>query len=379
MTDYFTENKLFTPLQFGFRKNSSTEHALIAITDFITNNLSDKKVVTVVQLDLSKAFDKVDHHLLLLKLKWYGVDCQWFESYLTKRSHTTRVGESESKEAFPQSGVPQGSILGPLLFTIFINDLPNVLKYTFPVLYADDTHLCHASSIGNVQQMSYEVNEDLSAIQVWMDNNGMELNTRKCKVLIIYPKNLRDTKFVPDIHINGCKLDTCENIKSLGLIIDSNWTWKPHINDVCRQVNFKLYTLKQILSFCSFKNRKLLCSAHCISLIRYCSIIWGTSNKSELVNIDKCVQRCARAVYKKSKFESISDELTSLGWFVSDEMYKYAILMFVFLVLHDMCPDYFSNYVITKQTPYCTKYPNHITLSTILPIQKYAKCMQILE
>ena len=194
LTEYFDNHNLFSPSQFGFRKRSSTEHALIDISHFIRDKITDKEEVIIVQLDLTKAFDKVNHVLLLEKLEWYGVDPTWFKSYLEDRTHQTKIENCLSGPQYSKSGVPQGSILGPLLFTIFINDMPLVLKHTIPILYADDSHLCHSAPSTDLRKMCDEINEDLQNISLWMKNNGMMLNAKKCKYIRISPS--ASTKYI---------------------------------------------------------------------------------------------------------------------------------------------------------------------------------------
>jgi len=372
LTDYFDKHNLLTPYQFGFRKQSSSEHALLAISDFIYQERCNKRITVIVQLDLSKAFDKVNHSLLVKKLEWYGVDSTWFSSYLANRSHITKYNDEHSKCAFPNSGVPQGSILGPVLFTIFINDLPNIVKHCLPILYADDSHLCFSCLPENFDQMHKEINDDLSEVSKWMNRNGMCLNPQKCKFIVIYPKSRKIIRRKLELYIDGQLLLESQQIKSLGVLIDNEATWASHINDICRRVNYRLNTIKQIIPYCTPDNSKISISSLCISLLRYCASIWGAANKKDLNNVDKCVRRCALALCRKNKYDPNLEDITSLGWFVSENMFKYSICLFVYLILHELCPNYFMNYVYYKNSSYSNRFPNHICIPMSIPIIMYS-------
>jgi len=127
------------------------------------------------------------------------------------------------------------------------------------------------------------------------------------------------------------------------------------------RANYRLLSLRPILRHTSTHNSNMLVNAFVISIIRYCSIIWGSANKSETKNIDKVLRRCARTVFKKSKFDPIDDEITSLGWLNEINIYKYSICIFVFNILANTCPDYFINHVMRRISPYSTRFPNFIT------------------
>ena len=326
----------------------------------------------IIQLDLSKAFDKVNHDLLLKKLNWYGVDQDWFKSYLSGRSHVTKYIENISKPGFPSAGVPQESILGPLLFSIFINDLPAVLKSCLPIIYADDTHLCNSCQPSDIDSMIQQCNDDLEYVSKWMDENGMELNISKCKFILIYPSKVKKIQPTNSITIRQHQLEQCKTIKSLGLIIDEEATWVHHINDACRRANYKLATIKPMMPFLTLDNAKIMITALCLSLLRYGSTIWGRATKTDNQLVDKCIRRCARAIFHKTKSESISRDINSLGWLTATNMYKYSICNLIFMTLHHNCPAYFNDFVMFKDGPYGTRYPTHIKISEILPIKKYS-------
>ena len=193
------------------------------------------------------------------------------------------------------------------------------------------------------------------------EDNEMFLNIKRCKFLVIAPKKWKHLSAEIEVLIGNRIIQHSNQITSLGLIIDNEFIWSPH-------VNYKLGSRRQILPYCSFENSKILVSATCISLIRYCSAVWGRANKCEHNVMDKCIRRCTRAVFHKFKFESISNELLSLGWLLSSSMYKYSLCLFIYMIIHNRCPYYFTNLARMKKTPYFTKFLNHVQISNSIPM-----------
>ena len=183
--NYLTENKILTSNQFGFRPKLSTSTALAFFTDHILENADNGLITASVFLDFSKAFDTVDHAILLCKLKSVGLDdnsLNWFESYLSSRQQVTSIDNTLSSSLPVSVGVPQGSILGPLLFIIYINDMPNIFKHSKILLYADDTLLYYSSK--SACDIEKNVNEDLNLISQWLDQNLLTLNCKKSKFVL---------------------------------------------------------------------------------------------------------------------------------------------------------------------------------------------------
>ena len=212
--------------QYGFRKKHSTN---LAIYDILESKIKDRdkgKITCAVYLDLSKAFDTVDHDLLLKKLENYGVrgvPLQLFRSYLSNRMQCTNINSILSDLISIELGVPQGSILGPLLFLIYINDLPGASPL-ITKLFADDTCLLFsADSVAALQQIA---NTELSKIVNWMVSNKLTLNHSKSKFLIITKKG-RNASI--NIHINNHAIEQVDSIEYLGITIDSKLSWNEHI------------------------------------------------------------------------------------------------------------------------------------------------------
>ena len=185
---HLRDNTLLFKKQFGFQKGTSTEHAILELVKNITNSFSKGEYTLGVFIDLSKAFDTVNHEILLEKLKFYGVKgpyLKWFKSYLSNRKQCISFGENETTtELEVVCGVPQGSILGPLLFLIYVNDLPRASQLLEPIMFADDTNLFYAHR--NLETIFAVVNTELDKICEWFKANKLSLNAGKTKYLIFH-------------------------------------------------------------------------------------------------------------------------------------------------------------------------------------------------
>ena len=231
--DCFTRNKLLSDAQFGFRKGHSTTSCIMNLLNDIYISMDNKQVTGVVFLDLKKAFDTVDHGVLLRKLHMYGLDANsvaWFNSYLSGRYQQTKVNGSLSKSRHMSHGVPQGSILGPLLFIIYINDLSTYLSETKTSLYADDTAI-YCSSVSAVEVV-LSLRMDLSMVTEWLRANKLTLNTSKTKYMFIGSKPLVSKIADQNISMGGASLERVQVFKYLGLWLDENLTFDFHVNKV---------------------------------------------------------------------------------------------------------------------------------------------------
>ena len=226
LTEYLENNSILHPHQYGFRKFHSTEYAALHLTDYITYEMDRGKTPTNLYLDFSKAFDTLVHSVLLHKCKHlYGIDdlaYKLIESYLENRKQHVEFNAERSDIKSIKNGVPQGGILEPLLFLIYINDLPNASHVFNCLMYADDTTLfCCLEDIKSINNQDV-INEQLQRIQAWLTANGIKLNTTKSKYIMFRKQNKNIPLF--NIHINNVNIESVQNFNFLGLHLGSDMT-----------------------------------------------------------------------------------------------------------------------------------------------------------
>ena len=241
---YYHILHLITPYQHGFLRNRSCVTQLLSVLHTIGKNLDKNTQTDIVYLDFAKAFDSVDHSILLQKLKCYGVTGNllgWFADYLNNRRQRVVVDGVASRWAPVTSGVPQGSILGPVLFVIFINDIFEVTDGTSPALFADDTKVYKdVRSVTDCEKLQQTIDK----LDIWTQDNNITFNASKCKVLSVTRK--KDPITYP-YHLGRNDLSRVENEKDLGVTISYKLHWETHVNEIVSKANKQLGVLKRML------------------------------------------------------------------------------------------------------------------------------------
>ena len=229
-------NEILHPLQFGFCKNHSTSHTLISMTETIKKTIDNGHFGCGIFIDLKEAFDTVNHSILLKKLDHYGVrgiPLQWFHSYLAKRQQYVSINGCASDKLVITHRVPQGSVLGPLLFLIFINDLPNVSKYLTFYLFADDTNIYFESP--ELSKIEKVVNRELRKVRKWLEANRLALNVDKTNFVIFHSQQRKLTDHIV-LKIGNKKIKQESYVKFLGVLLDSNLSWKFHLAELSKKL-----------------------------------------------------------------------------------------------------------------------------------------------
>ncbi|CAB3992598.1 Hypothetical predicted protein [Paramuricea clavata] len=251
---YLAENRLLYHLQSAFREGHSTDSALINLTDKILFNLDHDEVTGMVFVDFRKAFDVIDHKILLKKLELYRVTdvaLTWFKSYLCDRYQFVSL-EGKSSECLPLTkGVPHGSVLGPVLFLLFVNDLPLHLQYSSVDMFADDTTMSACAHYLDISSMNDGLNSDLHALNEWSLQNKMFINARKTNSMLVtgkrIPKKL-DSQNDPclQLKIDGVDVSGVASKKLLGITLDSKMSYETHVEELAKKISKRLGLLKHI-------------------------------------------------------------------------------------------------------------------------------------
>ena len=214
--------------QYGFQKKHSTNHALIDITEKIRSALDQNIFACGVFIDLQKAFDTVNHDILLHKLDHYGIrglPNKWFQSFLSGRSQYTSIKDKSSNKLPTTHGVPQGSVLGPLLFILYINDLNKAIIHSYVHHFADDTNLLYCNK--SLKKINKQVNHDLKHLCQWLRSNKISLNASKTEIIIFKHKQTIITKHM-NFRVSGQKINTTTSVKYLGVYLNNSLTWETH-------------------------------------------------------------------------------------------------------------------------------------------------------
>ena len=273
LVNHLEENNILYPLQSGFRPNHSTASTLLRTTNDWFQALDAGHVIGVLFLDVSKAFDTVDHSLLLSKLLSYGVSLsavQWFRSYLTGRSQYTVIDDAKSQSLSISAGVPQGSILGPNLFSIHINDLPTACPLnSTTVLFADDTTIYVTGP--SVAEVNSTLSRALAGCHSWLAENKLSLNLRKTKCMLIHSSR----RSVPPLEIElfDTPIEQVRCFKFLGCIINDHLTWDDHIAHVSSKVSRNINLLRRISWFLPRHALQAFYKAYILPSFDYCDVV----------------------------------------------------------------------------------------------------------
>lgn len=352
---YLSTNMLLPTHQSGFRAGHSTTTALLNLLDNILQ-ARDKKLATVlISLDFSKAFDTIDHKLLCVKLQYYGFDeraLSFFNSYLYNRHQRVTVAQQTSTAKLVISGVPQGSILGPLLFLLYTADISNHIQHSHLQSYADDTQMLYSFLPSETQSASHKMNQDLKSVYTYAAAHNLKLNPNKSVAMVISSDNkLINIKNELNIMIDNTTLEFSQESKILGIIFDEKLRFYSHVSKLFQRAYIKLKVLYSNRYIMNYKLRKKLCESLVIPIFHYCDIVYFPCLDVLTQNRIQRVQNiCCRFVCNLRKFDHLSDKFTQLKWLKMAEHTNYHYLTFIHRLLLTSTPVYLRQKLITRNS-----------------------------
>ena len=349
---YFQRNELFYSNQYGFRTEHSTELAANELIDQIISDLDKRKNPIVVYMDLSKAFDTLDHKILISKLEYYGIRgtaLNWFKSYLEDRKQYVEVNGHKSAMLPINTGVPQGSILGPLLFLIYMNDIPNSSSFFKFLLFADDTSLKSFldTKLPNfsINQLSDTINNELQKVHDWLAVNKLSLNVKKTKFMLFHTAQKDIRSAIPKLEIGGGIIERVANFNFLGLKLNERMSWKPHVDMICNKISKYVGVLNRLKRYLPGFILKSIYISLIESNLNYCITAWGF-NCGRL----KLIQKKAIRIVCNSKYLGHSlPLLKKSGLLRLEDMFKLNMLKWYHKFINKKLPKYFENFDIKPQ------------------------------
>ena len=341
-----TDQNVIAKQQFGFRPKFTTEYAILDIYEKLINNRDNSLTSCEIFLDLAKAFDTVNHDILLKKLEAYGIRGKALDlirSYLSNRYQFVEQNGVESVFSLVECGVPQGSILGPLLFLLYINDLPEATSL-FVKLYADDTFLCAQNS--NIQVLESEVNIEINKVCRWLRANKLSLNISNSKFMILTKKR----NIMPiALNINNIALEQCDSYKYLGVVFDKDLNWKSHIEYICDKITRSVGALASLRHRTNLSVLREIYYALINSYARYGIIAWGNASESALhplnVLLNKAIRIMTFAPFGPLDLNPIYRELEFLNLYQTFQLERGK---FMFKKEKNLLPTSIANYFETE-------------------------------
>ena len=355
MVEFLKNTGYLDNLQSAYKQSHSTITALLNVTDNIYEALENSELTFLVLLDYSKAFDCVNHRLIIAKLKAAGFKneaLEWVKSYLSGRSQKVVAGSEESDWAFCINGVPQGSVLGPLLFTVLVSDIGDAIKRGRYHLYADDTQLFYHCKVEDANTTVAKINSDLENISNFSKRNCLKLNASKSKFIVIGSRpNLKKLKSVnlDQIKLGNETIEREYTVKNLGITFDELLSWTNHVNLCVAKAYGKLRQAYRFKNFLTDKVKWNLCETYILSNFNYGDIILqGLSNQLEN-KIQKIQNSCIRFSFGLRKYDHITHTRLSNNIINMHDRRLLHCFTLMFKIVRKMAPVYLCNRITYKR------------------------------
>ena len=343
LLSFLIRHSILSTDQFGFRRGRSTVDAIGGFVERIYRALNNSQYVISTFVDLKKAFDTVNHRILLDKLFKYGVrglPLQWFASYLRDREHCVRIGDAQSEYKTLNISIPQGSILGPLLFIIYINDLPSVTGDLSTVLFADDTTLfCSGPDFPTLVN---KCNVDLVKVSEWLVANRLTLNINKTFSMIFSNRQYEADNY--SIRIDNEIIPYVSSGKFLGVVMDRFLKFDNHVSEICGKLSKSVGILKKLREYIPGKQLIDLYYNFAYPYLVYCNLVWGKTNDTHLKSLRTPQKKIIRIVTNQHYLSHTSPLFKQLGILKLPDIFNYLLEIYMFKLVSSQPVEASHNY-----------------------------------
>ena len=308
LVHYLQSFNILCDNQYGFRKDHSTSLAIIDLYDKISTAFDQGEFAIGLFLDLSKAFDTVDHAILFDKLEYYGIRglaLDWIKNYFSNRTQYVEFNGKSSVRSKISCGVPQGSILGPLFFLIYINDINNVSAALNLILFADDTSVFMSHK--DLDYLAHTLNLELNKLSIWFKANKLSLNLKKTKYIVFRPSQRRINCNIV-ISIDDQHIDRAKETVFLGVILDENLNWKSQISHIATKVSKSIGIIYKCSFYLSKTPLRILYYSLIYPYFHYCNVVWASTYKTNLRRLVTLQKRAVRII-NNSNFDAHTDPI----------------------------------------------------------------------
>ncbi len=370
LIDHLKLNNLYDKFQSAYRQFHSTETALVRVKNDVLNAMDNQSITLMLLLDLSAAFDTIDHDILLTRLSERcgirGTAIKWMKSYLTDRTQIVKINNSNSETKPLKYGVPQGSVLGPILFTIYTAPLGEIIEECGlkRQIFADDTGIYHTISPTDPiaqEDTLKKIDNGIVRIKDFLIKNKLKINDDKTVFMLLGTNYWVSKLKLKNIKVGHTDIEVTENTKNLGIIFDREMSLHKHINDVCRRGYYHVRDLFQLRKFLNETDTKTAAYAFVTSIMDYGnSLFYGTSGY--MIDKLQVLQNTAvRAVRKKRKLDHISEDRVKIHWLPVEARIKFKLLLMAWKCIHNKAPKYLQE--LLKVVPgHRTQYKNMLAV-----------------
>jgi len=358
--NHLTKNDLLDPHQSAYRAGHSTETVLLKVVNDLLTALDQDNVSVLALLDMSAAFDTIDHNILLHSLEnFYGIAgtaLSWFRSYLTNRTQIVTTNGLKSSKTLLKFGVPQGSVLGPILFILYAKPISKIIDnhHILHECYADDTQIQLSGSVSEIPNLLSRLVNCISDLKSWMTANKLKLNDEKTEVMLVIPPKLSQHPSLPKtMSINSTDITFSTSVRDLGVILDHSLSFQQQISQICQSAYLEIRRISSIRHYLSIDATRTLVCSLILSRLDYCNSLLAGCPNSLLLKLQRIQNNAARLIFRSSKFDHVTPLLIKLHWLPINQRINYKLSSICFSFVTSNSPEYFSSllipYVPTRQ------------------------------